>query len=138
MKSSILQECIRIAQKHNTPESHPEWGKFHHFSFIVQDNKIVEWATNKAHTPLTRFGYPAGSKLHAETEAYRKAKGLLNPRKSWECVNVRLLRDNTPRLSAPCSCCYNFLDILGCKKVYFTTDIISSKNNSVVYAEIAF
>ena len=123
MKNTILRECLRISRAHNTEELHSEWGCFHHFSFIIQGNKIIEWATNKAGDPLITRGYPKGSKRHSESEAFRKAKGLLDRQRPFQCVNIRLIKNNGIRISKPCECCYAFLQDEGCAEVYFTTDI---------------
>lgn len=123
MRKRILKQCLDIAIKNNTEEKHPEWGNYHHFSFIIQDNKIVEWGVNRVGDPLTHFGYSPLSKIHAENDAMRKAKGILDKNKPFECVNIRLSKQNELKVSAPCECCYNFLKILGCKKAYFTTPV---------------
>lgn len=122
MKKKLLDECLRIALKKNTPHHHPEWGYFHHFCFIVQGNKIIEWSTNRRAKPGPHFGYRSEGKIHAETDAYRKAKGLLVSSDPFIAINIRLNRQSETKLSAPCKCCYNFLKQLGCSKIWFTTD----------------
>lgn len=121
MKKSLIDECLRIAIAKNTPDHHPEWGHFHHFCFIIQENKILEWATNRAANPGPHFGYRSEGKIHAEPNAYRKAKGLLKSSKPFFAVNIRLNRRSQPMLSAPCRCCYEFLKQFGCARVSFTT-----------------
>ncbi len=123
MKRTILRECIRIAYEYNTPDKHPEWGNFHHYTFIVQKDKLISWATNKSALPLAQHGYEAKSKLHSETEAYRKARGILLTDTPFTCINIRLTKSGTMRISKPCSCCFNFLRSLNCKNIYFTTDL---------------
>lgn len=123
MKKTLLKECLRIAREKNTPDHHDQWGKFHHFAFVVQNNKIIEWATNKTGESPTVWGYQQTAKIHAEFWAYQKAKGLLDKNKSFELVNLRLNKNNELRMSKPCSCCYNFLKSFGCIKIWFTTDL---------------
>jgi len=122
MKNTILRECLRIAIERNP--THPEWGHYHHFSFIVQANRILEWGINRKGPPLTQYGYKRFGKLHSETEAFRKAKGILDHGKKFEIVNVRLNRSGDVRLSKPCKTCYSFLKSVGdCGYVWFTTDV---------------
>lgn len=122
MKRSIFQQCLKIAQDHNTPELHPEWGCYHHFSFIIQNNQIIEWATNTRAEPQTYLGYSIYSKIHSEPRAYRRAKGLLNKGQDFDIINIRLSKKNQLRLSRPCPCCFNFLKGLGVKRIWFTTE----------------
>lgn len=122
MKKSIIRECVRISKSKNSPRTHPEWGNFHHFSFIVQDNKILGWATNKTGEASKVLGFGDKNKIHSEPSAYAKAKGLLNSTKSFECVNIRLTRLDRLKISKPCDCCFRFLKIMGCSFVYFSTE----------------
>jgi hypothetical protein len=123
MKRSIMRECIRIAEEKNTPELHPEWGNFHHFSFVIQSNKIVEYGVNRTGAPPIGLGYnPEFGKIHSETDAYRKARGILDPNIHFDIVNIRLNKKNMLRLSKPCKCCFGFLQSLNCKSIHFSTD----------------
>ena len=65
MKKKVLKECLEIAFKHTNP-NHPQYGNYMHFSFYVQDNKIVGWGTNKTGNAQTCMGYPKYSKIHSE------------------------------------------------------------------------
>ncbi len=121
MRKRILRECLRIARAKCNP-NHPQYGCYIHFSFIVQDNKIIEYGVNREGTPLEGFGYPEFGKIHSENDAYRKAKGVLNNQKSFEVVNIRLNKQGETRLSKPCECCYAFLGVVGCRDVYFSTE----------------
>ena len=127
MRKSILRDCIRIAKEKNRPDVHPEWGNFHHYSFIIQNNKIIEMGTNRdIHIGAMRhLGYSDTSKIHSEVDAYNKAKGHpdFDKNSSFEVVNIRLNRTNEIRLSKPCSCCFNFLNSLGAKSCHFTTEV---------------
>lgn len=120
MKPKILKECTEIALANNNP-SHDQWDCYKHYSFIVQENKIVSWGTNKRGSPLTFLGYQPHQKIHVETVAYFKADRLLKKNIPFEVVNIRLGKNNMIKISAPCKCCSNFLKNLGCKRIWFTT-----------------
>lgn len=119
MKATITRECVNIARKH--VKDHPE-RYFLHFSFIVQANQIVEWAMNRTHTPPQYMGYYDYSKLHSESLAYKRAKGLLRKDESFEIVNIRLDRKGNFRNSLPCLCCMRWLKELGCRHILFSTN----------------
>lgn len=116
----IIRECIRLAERKNTPDKLSEWGNYHHFSFLIQDGKIIAWDTNKAATPPK--GYPKTAKIHSEAEAWQSGVALLNKQKPFQMVNIRLDKKNNLRLSKPCVCCSHFLKKLGCDRVYFSVD----------------
>lgn len=120
MNKRILDSCLSIARKNNTSK-HPEYDSFMHFSFVVKDNKILEYATN--YRGITRYSkfYSRISKTHAEAAAYTKAKGLMRRGDTFEMVNIRLNREGELRNSAPCSGCYALLQLFGCIKVWYTT-----------------
>jgi hypothetical protein len=125
MKTALLNEALRIANR--SLHTHPEYDHYCHWAFIIQNNSLVEYGTNDSGIPPIHLGYNervswSNAKRHAEFNAYRRAKGLLIPNKSFECINVRLNRNNQIKLSAPCSCCGNFLKDSGCSHVHFTTD----------------
>ena len=122
MKRKAIQECLNIALRNNNP-NHPQWACYKHYSFILQDNKIVDWGTNRPGNAFTFLGYKAHCKIHSEVDAYRKAKGLMIKGTPFEIVNIRLTKDSRIRSSCPCKCCWNFLKNLGCKKMYFSTDM---------------
>jgi len=121
MNKRILDTCLSIARNRNTEKHHPEYGAFMHFSFVVKDNKILEYATN--HSGVTRYSkfYSRVSKTHAEAAAYNRAKGLMRKGSEWEMVNIRLNKDGDIKNSAPCSGCSILLKLFGCRKVWFTT-----------------
>ena len=121
MKQRLFVICTDIALANN--HKHPETDAYHHFSFIIQSNKIIEWGTNKKADALYYLGYPSYSKMHSEVDAYRKAKGLLDKSIPFEVLNIRLTqKTNKLRNSMPCKCCFNFLKNLGCKRVWYSTD----------------
>lgn len=119
MKRKVLHQCLSIAVKNNP--FHPEWDHYHHFSFIIQDNKIVQFATNKRASPLTHLGFGSYTKMHSEVNVYQKAKGIMDRNSDFEVVNIRLTKNNEVKESQPCKCCYAFLRHLGCKRIWFTT-----------------
>jgi len=123
MNKRLLKRCLRIARRNNTPKKHPEWGSYHHFSFLIQGNTIIGWATNRGGSgvALTQFGYRKTSKRHSETEVYRKVKGIMDHTKSFIVINIRLNRQDELRMSCPCDNCYNFLSYVGCKTIWFST-----------------
>lgn len=126
MKKKLLHEALRIAR--DTLAKHPQQS-FKHWAFIVQNGKIVEWSVNMDGEPPVHFGYHSrlknndlDPKLHAEFTAFRKARGLLDFGKRWECINIRLNNAGEMRLAAPCKCCHGFLSEMGCHTFHFTTD----------------
>lgn len=122
MKNTIIRDCLRIAEQKNNTEDHPRWGFFMHYSFIVQDNKLIEWGVNRMGDPFIK-GYHKDAYIHSETDAYRKAKGLLDPKKPFEVLNIRLNKLNELRNSKPCPCCYAFIKSMGARHIYFSTDV---------------
>ena len=118
MNKRILNTCLSIARSCNTAEKHPEYGSFMHFSFVVKDNKILEYATNRGGATLYSKFYTRISKTHAEAAAYSKAKGLMRKGDSFEMVNVRLNKSGETRNSAPCAGCAMLLQLFGCTKVW--------------------
>lgn len=123
MRKRIIKQCLSLARTKNNPDSHPEWGNFHHFSFIIQNNKILEMGFNRKGPPLEGFGYSQEfGKIHSENDVYRKAKGIIDHSKAFDVVNIRLNKRDQLRLSKPCSCCSNFLGVVGCRHIYFSTN----------------
>jgi hypothetical protein len=121
MKRS-LEICIKIARK-ELP-NHPDMdGKSCHWTFIFQSGKLIEWATNRCSNPPSWLGYPEHAGVHSEINAYRKAKGLLDKKKSFDIVNIRLNRQSDLRNSYPCKKCFSKMKALGCQRMYFSTDI---------------
>lgn len=124
MKNGLIRESLRIAR--GKLPSHPQFFHWPHFAFIIQDNKIIEWAYNTNAEPARHLGYHTQleggmAKTHAELNAYRAAKGLLDHKKTFEVVNIRLSKLGKIRLSKPCDCCTNFLRAMGCSQCWFST-----------------
>jgi hypothetical protein len=129
MNKIILREALRVARVGLS--THPEIGngKFYHWAFVVQNNKIIGNATNNLGIAPVSFGYHNRGtwidfkpKRHAEYNAYTKFKGLINKNKNWEMINIRLKRNGDTSLSAPCNCCYDMLKYMGCSKCYFSLE----------------
>lgn len=126
MKKNLLRECWRIACE--KIDRHPE-KNFIHFAFVVHNNKIISTGINREHVPPIHYGYQKRStnigfmpKLHAEVDAYHKAKGLLKG-EQFEMVNIRLNRQLDMRMSKPCPCCYELLKALNCKCFYYSSEV---------------
>jgi tRNA(Arg) A34 adenosine deaminase TadA len=126
MKKSLLKLALNIAKA--KVDNHTEYWR--HYTFIVQDNKIVSWSPNQDSDPPVHYGYKARfkrmdagyrPKIHSEIACYRKAKGILD-RKPFEIINIRLNKHKVMRLSKPCICCYSLLQELGCSKFYYSSD----------------
>ena len=123
MKSRILRECLSIALKNNNPIKHPDFNAYKHYSFIIQNKKIVGWGTNRKGSSFTYLGYAPYQKIHSETDVYFKVKGIMDKSIPFAVVNIRLTKNGTLRASNPCRCCFAFLKNLGCKAIWFTTDL---------------
>lgn len=119
MKKNILYQCIKWSLNHNTPLKHSQFNYYIHHTFIIQENKIVEWGQNKAGN--APFFYKPYQKIHSEYIAYKKAHGLLKRNKPFDIVNIRLNKMGVLKLSKPCICCFNFLKSMKCRNVYFSS-----------------
>jgi len=125
MKKTILRDAVRIALE-KLPR-HPQFDYYPHFTFVIQNNKMIGWGMNSEGVPPVHLGYNERiqwglPKMHSEYNAYRKVKGILQHNKGFEIVNIRLNRMNEFRTAAPCSCCHNFMSTLGCTNCYFSVD----------------
>lgn len=125
MKKSLLTDALRIVSAKF--KNHTE--KYIHFSFIVQENKIIEYGVNRHTLPAKHWGYDKKCndstfvpKLHSEIDVYQRAKGLLNRNRHFNIINVRVNKEGKLRISKPCICCYNLLKELGCKDFYYTNN----------------
>ncbi len=122
---NILKEVNRLSKEKNTPLLHPEFGYYHHFSFIIWQGKILTWATNKKEsTDKLIHGYTKGNKTHAEYEAVKKIRNHRDL-SNIAVVNVRLNKQGDFRLSKPCRKCVDYLKGLGIKTVYYSTELDS-------------
>lgn len=122
MTTKLLATCWAFAQRH-IPK-HPQFHYYPHYSYIIQDNQLIEWGTNQDGNPPLYFGYHSRvtvPKLHSELVCYRKARGLLDKSRPYEMVNIRLNRRGVAKIAAPCPCCQEWLISTGCSAVWFTT-----------------
>ena len=140
MNKSDLDRCIDIAVR----EFHMHRADtFRHWSFIFQRDHLLEWARSIPGDPtgFTMYGYKNGrNSTHAESLAARRARGLLDRRREWFCVNVRLGSMKDPRMSRPCNICSNLLRAKGCAGVHYTVNggvfkylNLREKNEEYVY-----
>src|SRR4051812_40662473 len=90
LSASTLAKCVSIAE--GSFATHTA-DTFRHWSIIFQKGKLLDWSRNKLNDPVgfERFGYVSNRhSLHAEALALRKCYGLLDKRKPWTMVNIRL------------------------------------------------
>ena len=121
MRKKLIHDCERIAraeiEKHESP--------FMHWCFIIQSRKILAWSKNKrTQTPLKHLGYDINYQFaHAEPLAIKKAWGLINNKKPFSAVNIRIRReDKLLAESKPCVVCFPLLLASGCSEVIWSTD----------------
>ena len=98
---------------------------FRHWSFVYQKGRLLEWSRNKLNDPVgfERYGYQGKRhSLHAEALAMRKAYGLLDRRKPWVMLNIRLGAGKELRNATPCRICRSFIAACGCSECYFSID----------------
>jgi hypothetical protein len=98
---------------HKRPEN------FHHFSFLIQGGKILSMGRN-LHIKHASI-YPRGT-YHSEYVAYKRGKGLLDRRKRWHIINIRLTLGHKVAISKPCSICQDYLRAMGCDRVIYTIE----------------
>lgn len=123
MKKSLFHECLRLARA--KIEQHPQKKFYIHYSFLVQNNKILSCGTNMAAIPPIHLGYHARldggcPKTHSEIVAWRRGKGLVNSKYKWNLINIRLNKNGNLMLSKPCKCCQNVMTALGCEAFYYS------------------
>jgi len=127
MKASIIRDVLSIAR--NKLPNHPQLDCYPHYAFIIQNNKVIEWATNVSHTPPIHLGYhkkftdSSGPKYHAELFAYKRARPLLDNDEPFEVINLRLNKAGTLKLSRPCPACYNFLSVVNCRAIHYSSEV---------------
>lgn len=136
MQRRDLLLCVDIAQREHRKRTVPQRA-FRHWSFVWQRGRLLEWAVNRAEYAVfaRRFGYyDYRHTLHAELAAVKKALGLLDRRRPWEIVNIRLLADGALGCSKPCLRCQEFVASLGCSRCWFTTGIDDPLFDAVDFA----
>ena len=127
MKNTLLITAIQKAK--NGLALHPELAYFPHWTFIVQNNKVLSIGRNRSGATHKHFGYDKDKnnkigyyvpKYHSEADAIRRCRFTLN--NGFEAINIRLNRLGELKLSYPCKTCYSLLHWLGCGKIYFSTE----------------
>jgi hypothetical protein len=122
MKRKLIKACIEIAIDQNNPIDHPQYNHFVHWSFMIQDNRVISIGVNRAGNPINPiYNSKDFSKIHSESEMHRKSKHFYDNRMPFEVVNIRLGKDNQLKDSRPCICCNAFLSNIGCSRVYYST-----------------
>lgn len=116
MLDKLLKVCYRSRRASQ--------GKFHHWSFICDGNKIVSMGTNnvkKTHPRALLSGYQWGFP-HSELSA------ILNfpypPREliHFSLYNLRLNRNNKVALSRPCYNCQKIIIAFGLRRCYYSNE----------------
>lgn len=120
MKRSIIRTAEQIARSKN--HIHPHQNGFRHYTFVVQNNKILELGMNRLTQPERTRGYKDFSGRHAELDAMYKARGIMDHNKPFEIINIRLNRRGELRLSKPCKVCDAWLRTTNCKTILYSTD----------------
>ena len=118
MSKKLFNHCLQVAR--NNIHKCAETNK--HFSFIIQNNIILSYGVNKRGTIHKKFGYKWYSNIHSEVSAYLKAKKRIDTSKPWSIINIRLNNQLETMNSAPCTCCRQFISVLGCNRVIYGTD----------------
>jgi hypothetical protein len=124
VKRKQLQQCATIARANFY--KHPSQ-TYRLWAFVWQGGELVDWSTNKKATARLRrcgYGVPGNNchrdTLHAEPEAFRKSYGLLDHRKAWSIVCIRIRKDMSFGMACPCALCNSFIKAHGCSEAYFT------------------
>jgi hypothetical protein len=73
---------------------HPQ--PYRHYTFIVQNRRIVEWGIKRTGSPMTHVGYADHTKIHSELDAYSKARGIMD-KDYFEAVNIRITKSGIIR-----------------------------------------
>jgi len=122
MNPKLIVSAVRISKERL--KNHPEflYKGYIHFSFLILKGKVIAIGLNHRGNNPIQYGYPIYGKIHSEIDAYRKAKGLLKG-DSFLLINIRLGRGGIIRNSKPCFFCQSLLKELGCKRVYYSTEI---------------
>lgn len=137
MKKSLFKLVLQISRR--KLKYHPQ-KKFRHYSFLIQNNQIVDWAVNLNREPPIHYGYhdrmddlSYKPKLHSEIQVYLKARGIIDKTQSFDIINIRLNKKGKIRSCKPCTCCSYLMFELGCKNIYF----IEEKNNEISFEKLS-
>ena len=127
LNKKVLEEAVRLACEKLI--LHPEYDCYPHYSFLVQNNKILSiGVNNREELPPLHYGYHtrvnhSAPKMHSEPVAWKRGRGLLNKMKNWEMINIRLNRQYKLMPSAPCENCFTLLKSLGCTQFHYSTEL---------------
>ena len=100
-----------------------------HFSFILQKNRVIGVGTNhlfKTHPKGAEYGYRYAA-IHSELDAFLDLPREIDYRK-LKLINVRLsrksLKERRPilRMSRPCVHCSVWIQNIGFKEIWYSTD----------------
>ena len=119
----LLKSLLTIARK----ELPTIKGHHRHWSFILDNRKnLIEWATNRfcdGGAPFAKLGFYADRfNAHSEPIAMKRALGLLDLRKKFYVVNIRLRANGTTSNSRPCKLCYAYLNSLNCGGIWYSME----------------
>ena len=121
MRKKLIASCETIARA----EINKHEADFMHWCFILQDKKVIAHARNtRTATPLKFLGYDEDYQFaHAEPIALKRAWGLLNKKRIFSAVNIRIRReDGLLAESMPCKVCFPLLLASGCSEIFWSTN----------------
>lgn len=125
MNKRVLQSCLREAVKKLSTDSRSNetnLSHYHHYSFVIIRNEIIEWGRNRQLKVPLHWGYDNSFQgLHSEMAAYKKASGILG-NSDFDMVNIRLSKKLFMLNSMPCEHCQRMLRELGCGHIWFSTE----------------
>ena len=134
MKKALLHRALRIARRQTLKKRHPQYKYYIHYTFLVQNNKIIVHATNTNQIPYIHYGYhnnPRNDKdqinfkpkFHSEINAYKRAikTKIFDKSEPFEIINIRFNKAGDTRLAYWCSCCEQLMVELGCSRLHYTT-----------------
>ena len=121
MKQTLLRESLRFSIEKMRKLDRRSMPKNCHFSFIVVNNRILEWGTNRYQSIPKHWGYDVTFQgLHSEMSAYIRGSGLIL-NKPFSLINVRFSNFMHLKLSKPCPDCTRMMTSLGCTECVYTT-----------------
>lgn len=91
-----------------------------HYAFILNKRRIMWVGKNsrKSHPINTKYGYIAGSGLHAEACAIIRS-GILD-HSDHTLITFRIDRNNNVAMGKPCKHCQKLISDVGFKSVFFS------------------
>lgn len=98
-------------------------GRFKHFSFICNRNKIVSVGWNKAfktHPLAKRFGHRFNC-IHSELDAITSFNHPVSSLHKYKFYNVRLRTNGKLAVAKPCLHCQYMLSSFGVEKVWYSS-----------------